>query len=60
VKIAKADGTEEVLKADTVILAAGLTPNEAIRSADAVGDNVKPGRIADATYSAYAAVRNAE
>ena len=60
VKIAKPDGTEEVLKADTVILAAGLTPNDAIGCADAVGDNVKPGRIADATYSAYAAVRNAE
>ena len=59
VKIAKADGSEACLPADTVILAAGLSPNDNLwPCATAVGDNVKPGRIADATYSAYAAVRN--
>lgn len=53
------DGQKE-LPADTVILAAGLMPNgcNAVPHAPTAGDSMKPGRIGDATYSAYAAARN--
>lgn len=56
------DGSECFLPADTVILAAGLSanvPQEALHEKPllCVGDSAKPGRIGDATYSAYAAMR---
>ena len=47
-----------VLAADTVVLAAGLMPRLcAAADAEPAGDSVKPGRIGDATYSAYALAR---
>lgn len=57
--IAKADGTEQKLKMDTVILAAGLVPHEIDCGTEMlrVGDSMKPGRIGDATFSAYALAR---
>lgn len=50
---------EKLLPADTVILAAGLTPRgcDAVPDAVPAGDSVKPGRIGDATYNAYALAR---
>lgn len=53
------EGKEEVLKADTVILAGGLKSNgtEDFQNMDCpvirLGDAIKPGKIKDAVYSAY-------
>lgn len=60
VRLLDRDGEEQLLKADTVILAAGLSPRtcEAVPNAACAGDSVKPGRIGDATYSAYALTRH--
>lgn len=50
---------EEVLRADTVILAGGLKPNEPEAFADKpymvvrIGDAVRAGKIKDAVYTAY-------
>ncbi|MGN1306056.1 MAG: FAD-dependent oxidoreductase [Faecousia sp.] len=62
VRVCLPDGTEQLLLADTVILAAGLAMNTLPDGMTEVpmqwvGDCSKPGRIGDATYSAYAAVR---
>lgn len=59
VRLADADGKEAAVAADTVILAAGLAPHPCADGENAVcvGDAEKPGRIGDATYSAYAAAR---
>ena len=56
------DGKKEKLEADTVILAGGLIPapvktGSVTAPVYHVGDSVKPGRIADALYSAYALAR---
>lgn len=57
VEIVTSSGENRLLRADTVILAAGLAPRQCVDGADPVGDSVKPGRIGDATYSAYARAR---
>ena len=62
VRVCLPDGEEKLLEADTVILAAGLQTNtlpEALAGIPVqwVGDCSKPGRIGDATYSAYATMR---
>lgn len=51
--------TKTSLPADTVILAAGLTPKDIALSCTytLIGDSARPGRIADATFSAYSAAR---
>ncbi|MEA4894986.1 MAG: NAD(P)/FAD-dependent oxidoreductase [Oscillospiraceae bacterium] len=53
-------GEKTMLKADTVILAGGLRPRTMDLSdfeSDLAGDSEKPGRIADAVFSAYARTR---
>ena len=53
-------GEKTLLKADTVILAGGLRPRAMDLSDfenDLAGDSEKPGRIADAIFSAYARMR---
>ena len=62
VRVCLPGGEEKLLEADTVILAAGLQTNTLPESfagipVQWVGDCSKPGRIGDATYSAYAAMR---
>lgn len=58
VHLIDAQGQEQHLAADTVVLAAGLMPRQcAAADAEPAGDSVKPGRIGDATYSAYALAR---
>lgn len=62
VRVCLPEGEEKLLEADTVILAAGLQTNtlpEALAGIPVqwVGDCSKPGRIGDATYSAYATMR---
>lgn len=50
---------ETTLPADTVLLAAGLVPKEPALNCRCIpiGDSSKPGRIADASFSAYSAAR---
>ncbi|NCC67855.1 MAG: hypothetical protein EOM14_06620, partial [Clostridia bacterium] len=53
-------GEKTLLMADTVILAGGLKPRTMDLSdfeSDLAGDSEKPGRIADAIFSAYARAR---
>ena len=62
VRVCLPGGEEKLLEADTVILAAGLQTNTLPESLAGipvqwVGDCSKPGRIGDATYSAYATMR---
>lgn len=62
VRVCLPGGEEKLLEADTVILAAGLQTNTLPESLAGipvqwVGDCSKPGRIGDANYSAYAAMR---
>lgn len=58
-RLTDAQGKEQYIPADTIILAAGLMPNAcaAAPEAELAGDSVKPGRIGDATYSGYALAR---
>lgn len=59
VQVSLPDGSDESIAADTVILCAGLSPKrcEAALDADRAGDSIKPGRIADATFTAYSLAR---